>query len=577
VTHLGVPEQATLAALWLAGLFYAAPLLRGGPRVADRIRDAIIVGVAIPLALGIVHLLYWPACWLALALCIAGATAMRPRRERGFSEPAPYLLIVALTLVAWPQLVRPPLDGDTLSYHLPNAAAWAHAHSIWTTQTRYWWYPPASELFASALYAVSTPFAVGWSGLAALALVGFRVYAWAREGARLPRRLADALAAAVVAILPLALQGGTMQNDVWLAAFFVEILWSAPVDDVTVLRSAALCALIKPDGWIYAAIALAASSATPRAWFAALGAAALWGLHDAVLWHNAFLAPASTAVPHLWRSTMLAHPLATLVLGVQVAARFAPFGFLLILAAAASPRLAHDPPLKWAALAAVLVALVMPFGFWGAGPQLATGASLRYFAPAMAAGALVLAPHLRAIAPIALWLLLAGAAGEAAAVVLIFSHDAVAATAIGAAFAVPAAVALVPRRRAPWALAALGATAVIVTTVLAARHTTSFYADATSVRGVRSGVYAWIARTHPPRVAGWGLRVGTVNVLSPASDAVDVPDRGACARARMAHAVLVALAEPMRSRRYDALRIHDAALCGRVLYRDAIAIAVNAR
>ncbi len=571
---LGTPANAVLAALWLVGLFYAAPLLRGGPRLADRVRDAIVIGVAIPLVLAFLHLLYWPACWFALALCLAAAFARR-RHARDFDEPVPYILLAALAFVAWPQLARPPLDGDTLAYHLPNAAAWAHAHGIWTTQTRYWWYPPASELFASALYVVSTPFAIGWSGLAALSLLGLRLYAWAREGALLPRRLADMLAAATVAVLPLALQAGTLQNDVWLAAFFVEILWSAPVDDVTVLRSAALCALVKPDGWIYAAIALAASAAKPRAWLAAGAAVLLWCVHDAVLWHGAFVPPASTAVPHLWRSTMAAHPLATLELGVAAFARLAPFGFLLVLAAFASPRLARDAPLRWAGIAAALVALVMPFGFYGAGPQLATGASLRYFAPAMAIGAVLLAQHLQPLRKLALWLLLAGTVAEAAGVLTIFANDRVALFALPVALAVPLAVALARRSNTRWSLVLAGAAVVIVTSLVAARTTTRFYADAFAVRGVRSGVYAWLARTRPPRVAAWGLRAGTVAVLSPRSIAVDVPDADACGHARIAHAVLVALAEPTHSQRFDRLRIHDAALCGSVLYRDPIAIVVD--
>lgn len=566
--------HAILAALWLVGLIAAAPLLRGGPRLADRLRDAIVVGVAIPLVLGFLHLLYWPVCWLALALCVAGAIAWR-RNERGFREPMPYLLLAALAFVAWPQLVRPPLDGDTLSYHLPNAAAWVHAHSIWTTNTRYWWYPPASELFASAIYLVSTPLAVGWSGIAALSLLGLRIYAWAREGARLPVRLADLLAAATVAILPLALQAGSMQNDVWLAAFFIEILWSAPVDDVTVLRAAALCVLLKPDGWIYAAIALAASSAKPRAWGAAAAAFIVWGIHDALLWHGAFVPPASTAISHLWRSTMLAHPLATLKYGFAAAARLAPFGFLLLLAAFASPRLARDSTLAKAGIATAFVALVMPFGFANAQAQLVSGASLRYFAPAMACGALVIAPSLAAFASFALWLLLAATVLESLGVLAIFLNDRVSLAAVTLAPAVAVIVAVAHKLRLRYSLAVAAGCAIVVTVLLAGRTPTRFYADALAVRGQRSGIYAWLARAQPPRVAGWGLRIGTVAVLSPRSVAMDVPDADPCGHAQRANAVLVAVAESTQPDSFNRLRIHDAALCGRVLYRDPVAIAVE--
>ncbi len=567
---------AVLAALWLLGLWAAAPILRGGPRLADRLRDAIVIGTAIPLVLSFTHLFYAPLCWIALIACIAGAVVWR-RREHGFREPIPYLLLAALALVAWPPLVRPLLDGDTLSYHLPNAAAWAHAHSIWMTQTRYWSYPPASELFASALYAVSTPFALGWSGLAAIALLGLRLFAWAREGALLPTRLADALAAATVCILPIALQAGSLQNDVWLAAFFVEVLWSAPVDDVTVLRSAAMCALIKPDGWIYAAVALAASRARPRAWIAAGGAAALWILHDGILWHSAFVPPASTAFPHLWHSTMLAHPLASLEYGFAAAVRYAPFGFLLLLFGLGSPRLVRERPLNVAGIAAVAVALVMPFGFADAHLQLATGTSLRYLLPAMAAGALILAPHLLRFPRLALRLLLLAILGEALQLTWTYRSDPVTLVAIAAAVVFPLATAFARNAKARAPLAVAAAIAVILTTLLAMRTTTRFYADALAVRGQRSGVYAWLSQVRPPRVAGWGLRIGTVAVLSPQSVAVDAPDADPCGHAQLADALLVAVAESNRPDSFNAARLHAAALCGTVLYRDPIAIVVSPR
>ncbi|MGA8533692.1 MAG: hypothetical protein WB615_06255, partial [Candidatus Tumulicola sp.] len=71
------------AALWLLGLLAAAPALRTAARyaLADRIRDALVLGVAIPFALGLVHALYPVACWLALALCVAVAYLRAPRVE----------------------------------------------------------------------------------------------------------------------------------------------------------------------------------------------------------------------------------------------------------------------------------------------------------------------------------------------------------------------------------------------------------------------------------------------------------------------------------------------------------------
>lgn len=577
--------HALLAAFWLVGLWVAAPLLKGGSRAADRMRDAVVLGSAIPFVLGLLHLLYWPACWIALAACVA-ARFRQPRTRSGPREPLPYVLLGALALVAWPPLVRPLLDGDTLVYHLPNVAAWAHAHSLWTTNTRYWWYPPVSELFATPIDIVATPFALGWSGFAALSLLGLRIFAWAREGALLPVRLADAFAAAVVCMLPIALQSGSLRNDVWLAAFFVETLWSAPVDDASALRSAAMCALIKPDGWVYAAVALAASRATRRAWLAAGAAVVVWGIHDAVLWRVASLSPVSTmfpkapsdlVTPSLWKSTIAAHPFLSLQYGGGAAAHLAPFGLLLFLAALASPLLARASPLNVAGIAAGVVTLFIPYGFADAHAQLASGESLRYAAPAIAVGAIILAPHLLRFARVALWASLAGTLGEGLQLLAVYGADWPTLFAPAAACAVPLTVVcarVLKRRRLLYVGSAL---AIIVTTMLAGRSTVAFYTDSLSVHGYRSRIYAWIARERPPRIAGWGLRAGTVAMLSPSSLAVDVSDTDPCGDAKHAHAILVAVKEATHGERFNDARMHEAALCGRTLYRDRLAIAVTPR
>ncbi|MGC1381844.1 MAG: hypothetical protein WA814_12575, partial [Candidatus Baltobacteraceae bacterium] len=325
-----------LAALWLLGLFAAAPALRTGERYAfpDRLRDALVLGVAIPFALALVHALYPVACWLALALCLTVAYrrhGARPERESRGAPP--YLLIAALALVAWPQLMRPLLEGDSLSYHLPNAAAWVQSHSLWTTATRYWWYPPASELFASGVYAVSGAFGLPWCGLVALALLGFRVFAWSRERFGAPPLLADALAAATITAYPLAIQAGTLQNDVWLAAFWLESLWAIGRDDGAAMRAIAVTALTKPQGWIFAAIALIVTRAKPKIWLAAAAAVTLWALHDALLWRYAILPPAGTAYGSTFASSILAHGGTGLALFARVAATTSPFALLAIGAA----------------------------------------------------------------------------------------------------------------------------------------------------------------------------------------------------------------------------------------------------
>ncbi len=571
------------AAFWLLGLFVAAPALRTSERYGfpDRLRDALIIGVAIPLALGLVHALYPPACWAALAGCIAVAFARDrlaiagARRERR-ALPPPYVLIGALAAIAWPQLMRPLLDGDSLSYHLPNAAAFVQAHSVWTTATRYWWYPPASELFAGGLYAVGGPFAVPWAGVGALALLGFRVAAWARDAFPAPPLATDALAAALVTVYPVAIQGSTLQNDVWLAAFWLESLWCARrIADASAARTLAVTALIKPQGWLLAAIALIACKAPRRLWLSAAGGIAIWLLHDAVLWRGAAIAPQSTAVASVFGSTIAAHGLPALALLARVTLAVSPFGLLALCAALAGPLLSRrDRRLGWAAFASALLFLALPFGYATSVAQLATGASLRFAAPAIAIGAVLLAPVVRRYAGVATIVLLASTLYGIAYVLAIFWNDG--GTHVAIAVAVLAvAIAVVARgRRITWLNALAFGVAVAGSIHLAARHPIDYYADALRVGGVRPGIYRWIESTRPSTIGGWGLRLGVVNVLAPETRTLDLPDATPCAQARKEGALLVGVAQSDRSPASNALRLSAARACGKPLYADAGGVAV---
>jgi hypothetical protein len=569
------------AALWLLGLYAAAPALRAGPtyRFPDRLRDALVLGVAIPFALGFVHALYWGACWASLLLCIAFA-AWRGLNERSAAEekvarPTPYLLIATLLLVAWPQLMRPLLDGDSLSYHLPNAAAWVHAHSLWTVTTRYWWYPPASELFAGALYAVGSPFALPWCGFCALALLGFRIAAWSRERLGTSPLLADALAAATVSAYPLAIQGGTLQNDVWLAAFWLETLWSLrALPSQRFVPSAAVLALIKPQGWILAAIALLASRARPVLWFGTFTALGIWAIHDAALWKSAVASPATTiAGGGFYGSTILAHGLGAFALLATVAIHLSPFALIALVAALLGPLLAiRDRALGWAAFAAVLLFFALPFGYETNVAQLANGASLRFAAPAIAAGALLLAPLARRFGVVTAVLLWISTLYGCWFVLAIFWNDGSTHIALAIAVLGVAIAAIANRTQLRFVAAAAFLAAVVLATHLAARHPLDYYNDSLSVGGASPGVYRWIERTQPAAIGGWGLRAGVIDVLSPRTQTLDVADTAPCAQAHAQGILLVAVAQNDLPREANAERLRTARTCGSVLYEDKIGV-----
>jgi hypothetical protein len=562
-----------LAAFWLLGLYAAAPALRTGTRYAfvDRLRDALILGVAIPALLALVHLLYPLTCWLALALALVIAIR-RPSPKRN-DEPVPYLLIAALAIVTWPQLIRPLLDGDSLSYHLPNAASWVQAHSLWTTATLYWWYPPASELFASGLYATSDPFVLGWSGFGALALLGFRITTWAREEFAASPLLADLLAAATVTIYPLAAQAGTLQNDVWLAAFWLEALWSIGRENGTAMRAIAVTALTKPQGWLFATIALLVAKAPARVWLAGAGAIAALLFRDALLWKGAIVPPASAAYGTPLGSSIIAHGMPALALLVAVALRISPLALAALFAALLGPLLAAQyRRLGWAGPASVAVFLVLPFGYVSNTAQLATGASLRFAAPAIAAGVLLLMRFARPRPLFAIMLLAASALYGAGSILAVFWNDAPTRTAPLVALLTVGVIALGRQKRTPWPAGVGFAAAAVAANLLAASHPVDFYSDALRVNGRSTGLYAWIHERRPPAIGGLGLALGTVNVLSPRTRTVALLEPDACATARREALLLAAVVERDRAPESNRARLAAARACGGVLYDDGVAI-----
>jgi hypothetical protein len=564
--------------LWLLGLIYAGGALRASARAtfADRARDAIVVGVGIPTVLALVHALYPATCWLCLAVVVAIAYVRTQRvRNDASDEPIPYILIAALFFIAWPQLMRPPLDGDTLSYHLPNAAAWVHAHSLWTTDGRYWWYPPASEAFAAGIYAAAGPYAVGWAGTAALALLGARIVTWLRERCNVAPLLADAIAAATITAAPLAQQAGSLQNDVWLAAFFVEMLWTIRFEPVAAIRTSLVAALIKPYGWIFAIVAAASTRAQRTVWIAIAAAVGLWFAHDALLWTHAIVAPAQTSSANTWSSTILANGIGAIALLARVSVQASPFFALALLAALAGPLIDRGDRRGTgiAALVALLAFLAMPLAYADVRPELASGSSLRYAVPAAAAGVIAAGALIARFTTASFVIAALSCAFGIYSTIAIYWNDGGTRTALAIA---PIAVALAyfsQRRRAVWPSAAAFAIAIVAAAWLAARHPIDYYADAYAFDGKPSQAFAWIARTQPRAIGGWGIRIGTVDVLAPHARTIDLPETSPCASARANGTTLLALSESDRSPWYNEQRLRVARNCERVVFDDGIAVA----
>ena len=219
--------------------------------------------------------------------------------------------------------MRPLLDGDSLSYHLPNAASWVQAHSLWTTATRYWWYPPASELFAAGLDTVGGPFPIAVVRLSARlrcsdfesprgrASVTARRRFWPTRSA--PQRLPS---------FPLAIQGG---NDAErrLARGVLRSKASGRCERLaaasTAMRTLAVTALIKPQGWLWRRRIVRRKGAA-NLWLAALAALAIWIARDAVLLRRRPFA-GGQAHGELFGSTIVAHGAPAFGLLARVVAR----------------------------------------------------------------------------------------------------------------------------------------------------------------------------------------------------------------------------------------------------------------
>lgn len=559
----GLAAFAYVAALW-----YIAPaFLREGARVADRLRVLLALGIAIPGSLGLVHLLYAPLLWIAVAVLAAWRLRKRPSPIR--DDAALYAAFAGVLIVVWPPLVRPLLDGDSLLYHLPNAAAFVQAHSVWIARAPYWLYPPASELFASGLFAASGRWSLPLAGILPALLLTARLYTIARAQGASPFAAAS-VPLAFICTPVAALQAGTLQNDLWLAAFFVEVLGSGDRSPL----SLALCALLKPYGWLEGLIAAAAARVAWRTIGLALLPLLLWIARDAVLLRGG--ASTGFSTPAYFPTTIAGNfGIAVPQLARGIAA-VTPQAFVWIALLAAGLLFRTTRRYAAAGTAALAVYAFLPVSYTNGATNYAMDASsLRYALPALCGGALVAAALLKRTAvwgPVAAYVIAAWGAWN---VLSIFWNDSYTHWALAAA-AFAACAALLTQRTRGISIAAAALAVVLIGSWAASTRAQGFYGDwMRQPSGKPTGVFSWIWAHKPQRVLATNVRTGAVLMSSPQTWTVSAAPSDPCEQARRDRALLLVGSNEGVQGAQLAAAVAAARSCGRTVYEDGAAVLVQ--
>jgi len=378
-----------VALLYGAGLF--AP--RTPLALVDRIRYALLIGCAEPLGLAVLHAFAWAALLIVtLALCVACRVVTRRSGKLLVASRSDAVLSLAAVATAAPNIGRPPLDGDSLAYHLPNAIAWVQAGSLDPTWMRYWPYPGGSELVVAGLIAAGGLWISGVPSLLAATMLVLRLHAWLRARS-VPPAAATSLAAAFLTIPAAAFQTYDARNDLVSAAWFIESLWMLRKEPERAFLAVAMLSLVKPNGWVLALLAIACTGRL-RA-LVGLVPVGLWAAHDVLLNRHAVVSIASGLVFEPWPTTIAANVPQSLLVLARALVEQGPATVIFFVAALAGFAARDDRRITLSGLLWIVAFAFTPLSFQSYLPTLAGGASLRYALPSFAIGALALAPLAR--------------------------------------------------------------------------------------------------------------------------------------------------------------------------------------
>jgi hypothetical protein len=567
---------AASAALWLGGLWSTGYFFGAASRdFAGRLRAMATIGVAIPLACAVVGMLNAAACWIVMIALFTFSLLDRRRRGNASGPQTTVTLgerlaeaipLIACTAVSWPGLVRPVLDGDSLSYHLPNAASWATAGSIWTASTMYWWYPGGSEMFDAGLLAASGPAALGFAGFMALALLGQRLYQIARHS-DIPAWSAAAIAAAVVTVPAIGIQGSTLQNDVWLAAFTLELVWALQNDRRWTIANSWMLSLIKPIGFVVALFAHLAARSKRSTLLLSFAMIAAWSIRIAVLSHSAVTRSALPDANDLFATTILAHGNDGLLTFARALALQGPGMMCLAILSLIGTFSTTNRLLKWTALCAMAFFVVEPYGFTNGTPQLASGQSLRFLFPALVLGTSASFPLLRrAIVPTAVVCLVLSCY-QIDAVREIFYTDSATRNMPFVVAGLVAVTYLSARRHWNFPLPILSLALVAFAAFGAGENPARYIADRYAVNGVPSTLFDWMRTTQPKAIVGDRLDVGAVTLVSPRTRPFD-SNGSPCSEARRHDALLAVMTSRAINASEQAAMAGLIADCGIIRIRD---------